>query len=58
MNEMMNDSEYLYNSLIDDMYYLGIALYKKFKLLRIAYNIFMIGILLTVIAFLVAFLTI
>lgn len=58
MNEMMKDQEYLYNSLINDMYFLGIALDKKFKLLRIAYNIFMFGILLTVIAFLIAFLTI
>jgi predicted metal-dependent HD superfamily phosphohydrolase len=55
MNEMMKDREYLYNSMIKDLYYLGIVLEKKYRLLRIAYNIFMIGIVLSVIAFVVAF---
>lgn len=58
MNEMMKDREYLYNSLIKDLYYLGIVLEKKYRLLRIAYNIFMIGIVLSVIAFIIAFKTI
>ena len=58
MNEMMKDREYLYNSMIKDLYYLGIVLEKKYRLLRIAYNIFMIGIVLSVIAFVVAFKTI
>lgn len=58
MNEMMKDREYLYNSMIKDLYYLGIVLEKKYRLLRITYNIFMIGILLSVIAFVIAFKTI
>lgn len=58
MNEMMKDREYLYNSMIKDLYYLGIVLEKKYRLLRIAYNIFMIGIVLSVIAFVFAFKTI
>lgn len=58
MNEMMKDREYLYNSMIKDLYYLGIVLEKKYRLLRIAYNIFMIGIVLSVIAFVLAFKTI
>ncbi|WP_348799932.1 Pycsar system effector family protein [Flavobacterium adhaerens] len=58
MNEVMKDREYLYNSLIKDLYFLGIVLEKKYRLLRIAYNIFMIGIVLSVIAFIVAFKTI
>ena len=58
MNEMMKDREYLYNSLIKDLYFLGIVLEKKYRLLRIAYNIFMIGIVLSVIAFIIAFKTI
>jgi len=58
MNEMMKDREYLYNSMIKDLYYLGIVLEKKYRLLRIAYNIFMIGIVLSVIAFVIAFKTI
>jgi predicted metal-dependent HD superfamily phosphohydrolase len=58
MNEMMKDREYLYNSLIKDLYFLGIVLEKKYRLLRIAYNIFMFGIVLSVIAFIIAFKTI
>lgn len=55
MNEMMKDREYLYNSMIKDLYYLGIVLEKKYRLLRIAYNVFMIGIVLSVVAFVLAF---
>lgn len=55
MNEMMKDREYLYNSMIKDLYYLGIVLEKKYRLLRIAYNIFMVGIVLSVFAFVIAF---
>jgi predicted metal-dependent HD superfamily phosphohydrolase len=58
MNEMMKDREYLYNSMIKDLYYLGVVLEKKYRLLRIAYNFFMIGIVLSVIAFVIAFKTI
>ena len=58
MNEMMKDREYLYNSMIKDLYYLGIVLEKKYRLLRIAYTIFMIGIVLSVIAFVIAFKTV
>jgi predicted metal-dependent HD superfamily phosphohydrolase len=55
MNEMMKDREYLYNSMIKDLYFLGLVLEKKYRLLRIAYNLFMIGIVLTVISFAIAF---
>lgn len=55
MNEMMKDKEYLYNSMIKDLYFLGLVLEKKYRLLRIAYNLFMIGIVLSVIAFVIAF---
>ncbi len=55
MNEMMKDREYLYNSMIKDLYFLGLVLEKKYRLLRIAYNLFMIGIVLSVIAFVIAF---
>jgi predicted metal-dependent HD superfamily phosphohydrolase len=55
MNEMMKDKEYLYNSMIRDLYYLGLVLNRKYKLLRITYNVFMIGIVVSVIAFVVAF---
>lgn len=54
MVEMMNDSNYLYSSLIDDIYFLGRVLGKKYRFLRFAYNIFMYGIIVAVIAFVIA----
>jgi hypothetical protein len=57
MSIMMRDPEYLYGSLIKDVYYLGVVLGKKYKLLRIAYNIFMIGIVISVLAFTIAVFT-
>lgn len=55
MNEMMKDKEYLYNSMIKDLYFLGLVLEKKYRLLRIAYNLFMIGIIISVVSFVIAF---
>ncbi len=55
VNEMMNDNTYLYNSMIKDLYFLGIVLEKKYKLLRITYNIFMAGIIISFLAFFIAF---
>jgi len=55
MNEMMQDRDYLYGSLSKDLYFLGLVLNRKYKLLRITYTVFMIGILVSVIAFAVAF---
>ena len=51
MNELMKDRDYLYNSLTRDLYYLGKVLEKKYKMLSITYTVFMIGIVLSVIAF-------
>ena len=55
MNEMMKDREYLYNSMIKDLYFLGLVLNRKYKLLRITYNVFMFGIILSFFAFVYAF---
>lgn len=55
MNELMNDKNYLYNSMIKDLYHLGIVLEKKYRLLRTTYNIFMFGIIISVLAFIIAF---
>ncbi|MEO8535393.1 MAG: Pycsar system effector family protein [Flavobacterium sp.] len=57
MNEMMKDRDYLYSTMIKDLYYLGLVLQRKYNLLRIAYNFFMVGIIVTVIAFVIAFKT-
>jgi predicted metal-dependent HD superfamily phosphohydrolase len=54
MHEMMKDREFLYSSLIRDIYFLGVVLGKKYRLLRIAYNIFMFGFVISVLAFAVA----
>ena len=55
VSEMMNDRDYLYKSLMKDLYFLGVVLNKKYKMLRIAYTFFMIGIIVTVIAFIISF---
>ncbi len=55
MKEMMKDADYLYGSLIKDIYYLGTVLAKKYKFLRIAYNIFMFGYVISIISFIIAF---
>lgn len=54
MNELMKDSQYLYGSLIKDIYYLGAVLGKKYKRLRMAYTVFMFGFVLAVLSFIVA----
>ena len=56
MREMMKDSDYLYGSMTKDIYFLGIVLGKKYKMLRKSYNIFMYGFVLSIVAFIVAML--
>jgi len=48
---MMRDPDYLYSSVIKDIFMLGVVLGRKYRLIRLAYNIFMIGIIVSVIAF-------
>jgi uncharacterized integral membrane protein len=52
----MESREFLYDSLIKDLYHLGLVLNKKYKWLRITYTVFMAGIILSVISFVFAFL--
>ena len=54
MKELMLDTDYLYGTLIKDIYFLGKVLGRKYKLIRLAYNIFMIGIIVSVLAFAIA----
>jgi predicted metal-dependent HD superfamily phosphohydrolase/uncharacterized membrane protein len=51
MNEMLKDREYIYGSMIKDVYFLGIVLAQKYRYLRISYNIFMYGLIVAVLAF-------
>nr|WP_297787117.1 Pycsar system effector family protein [uncultured Allomuricauda sp.] len=55
VEELVKDKDYVYNSLTKDLYYLGIVLNRKYKILRLTYNIFMFGIIISVIAFGIAF---
>ena len=43
------------SSMIKDNYFLGVVLAKKYRYLRLAYNIFMFGLIIAIIAFAVAF---
>ena len=55
MKEMMKDADYLYGSLIKDIYYLGKVLGRKYRFLRIAYSIFMYGFVMAILSFIIAF---
>jgi predicted metal-dependent HD superfamily phosphohydrolase len=54
MEKMMENRDYLYGSLIKDIYAQGIVLGRKYRLLRIAYNVFMFGIIVSVLGFILA----
>lgn len=54
MIKMMEDRDFLYGSLIKDLYSQGVVLGRKYRLLRIAYNVFMFGIVISVVAFILA----
>lgn len=51
MIDMLKDYNYLYHSLINDQYSLGKVLGKKYRYLHYAYNIFMYGLILSVVVF-------
>ena len=55
MGEMMKDRDYLYSSMKKDLYFLGKVLDRKYKILRLTYAVFMVGIIVSVIAFAIAF---
>lgn len=56
MNQMIRDREYLYNTMMMDIYFLGVVLARKYRYLRIAYTVFMVGLIVAVIAFGIAWL--
>ncbi|MEO9893823.1 Pycsar system effector family protein [Aurantibacter sp.] len=55
ISTMIKDKDYIYSSLTKDLYYLGVVLERKYRILRWTYTVFMIGIILSVIAFGVGF---
>ena len=54
MMEMIRDEDFLYSSMTRDLYYLGVVLAKKYRYLRVCYNVFLFGLIAAVIAFIVA----
>jgi hypothetical protein len=54
MLKMMGDKEFLYGTLIRDIYSQGVVLGRKYRLLRISYSVFMYGLVVSVIAFALA----
>lgn len=55
MHEILNNRTDVYESLMKDLYMLGIVLNRKYYLLRITYTVFMIGIILSVLSFIVTY---
>ena len=55
MIKVMNDKDFLYGTLITDVYSQGVVLGRKYKLIRLAYNIFMWGLIAAVFAFVIAY---
>lgn len=51
IDELLKDKEYVYSSMTKDLYFLGIVLERKYRILRITYTIFMSGIIISVLAF-------
>ena len=57
MRDLIKDREYIYDSMMKDLYFLGKVLDRKYKLLSITYKIFMAGIIISVLSFAYAFLS-
>ncbi|RZJ80557.1 MAG: phosphohydrolase, partial [Chryseobacterium sp.] len=54
MRLVMDDRDFLYGTLVKDVYSQGVVLGRKYRLLRISYNIFMFGLVASTIAFVIA----
>ncbi len=54
MLEMLKDADYLYSSMIKDIYFLGAVLGKKYRMLRMSYTIFMYGFVISILGFIIA----
>jgi hypothetical protein len=55
MQKVISDEDKLENSIRRDLFFLGRSLGKKYKQLRICYNIFMIGMIITIITLIFAY---
>ena len=57
MHDLIKDRHYIYDSMVKDLYFLGKVLDRKYKLLSITYKIFMAGIIISLLSFAYAFLS-
>ncbi|GLB52400.1 hypothetical protein NBRC110019_14400 [Neptunitalea chrysea] len=55
MDMLLSNNEYIYNSLTKDLYYLGKVVAKKYKILQYTYAVFMAGIVVSTILYIVFF---
>ncbi len=55
IDRIIEDKDYIYKQLTKDLYYLGLVLQKKYQLLKTTYVVFTIGLITSVIAFIIAF---
>ena len=51
VKELLKDKDYVYSSLTKDLYFLGKVLERKYRILRVTYTIFMIGMIVSVLSF-------
>jgi len=54
---MFRDSELIYGNMVRDLYFLGKVLDQKYKYLAMSYDVFMVGFVVTVITFMITYLT-
>lgn len=54
IRNIIKDTDTIYDSLTMDLYYLGKVLQKKYRLLRWTYTVFIVGVVLSVLAFAIA----
>ncbi|GAA4320867.1 hypothetical protein GCM10023115_48170 [Pontixanthobacter gangjinensis] len=55
MNELIKDKDYVYEMLTMDLHLLGKVLHRKYMLLRLTYTVFMSGIVISVLAYILSF---
>lgn len=53
MQEVLNDSQLLYGNMTRDLYFLGKVLHRKYRLLSLSYTVFLSGLTISVISFLI-----
>ncbi|OAB77392.1 Pycsar system effector family protein [Cochleicola gelatinilyticus] len=55
IDELLKDRDYIYKSLTKDLYFLGKVLDRKYRILRLTYTTFVVGIVVSILAFGVSF---